>query len=64
MGGNVVLRRVDPADVPTKSADPVDDATLAQAGAIVNAVKEGGEKGTGTCFFLSERMHERAASPT
>jgi hypothetical protein len=53
MGGNVVLRRVDPADVPTKSADPVDDATLAQAGAIVNAVKEGGEKGTGTCFFLS-----------
>jgi hypothetical protein len=56
MGGNVVLRRVDPADVPTKSADPVDDATLAQAGAIVNAVKEGGEKGTNIFIFVRDYL--------
>lgn len=44
MGERVKLRRVQPKDVPTTRADPVDDDTLQKAGVIVDAIKNGGEK--------------------
>jgi hypothetical protein len=56
--GGVVLRRVDPSNVPTKSADPVDDETLAQAGAIVNAIKDRGESGTRSVSERAVRVRE------
>jgi hypothetical protein len=39
----VKLRRVAPSEVKSLALDPVDDTTRAQAGAIVDDVKKGGE---------------------
>ena len=43
MASPVKLRRVAPGDVKALNLSPVDDATLAQAGAIMKEVRSGGE---------------------